>query len=180
MAILEILHHPDPRLRQKAQPISEFDEDLQQFIDDMFETMYDAPGVGLAATQVGDTRRVAVMDCSEDKQQPLVMINPEILEKSEPEKVQEGCLSVPGLFDDVKRYQKVRFKALDRHGEPYEMEVEGLQAQCVQHEIGHLDGQLYIDLLSALKRERIRKKLEKEARLAGRKTENGKRKTASP
>ncbi|MDX1498035.1 MAG: peptide deformylase [Salinisphaeraceae bacterium] len=166
MAILTILHHPDPRLRVKAEAISDFGAELQQFIDDMFETMYDAPGVGLAATQVGDSRRVAVMDCSEDKQQPIVMINPEILEKSEPEKIQEGCLSVPGHFDDVKRYRKVRFKALDRNGEPYEMEAEGLLAQCVQHEIGHLDGQLYIDLLSPLKRDRIRKKIEKEQRLA--------------
>ena len=166
MAILEILHHPDPRLREKAQPIDDFGPELQQFIDDMFETMYDAPGVGLAATQVGDTRRVAVMDCSEDKSQPLVMINPEILDQQEVEKIQEGCLSVPGHFDDVKRYKKVRFKALDRHGEPYEMEAEDLLAQCVQHEIGHLNGQLYIDLLSPLKRERLRSKLEKEARLS--------------
>lgn len=166
MAILQILHHPDPRLRDKAQPITDFGPDLQQFIDDMFETMYDAPGVGLAATQVGDRRRVAVMDCSEDKTVPLVMINPEILAQSEPVKIQEGCLSVPGLFEDVTRYQKVRFKALDRQGQAYEMEAEGLLAQCVQHEIGHLDGQLYIDLLSPLKRERMRRKLEKEARLA--------------
>ena len=166
MAILEILHHPDPRLREKARPISEFGPELQQFIDDMFETMYDAPGVGLAATQVGVAQRVAVMDCSEDKQQPLVMINPEILTTSEPEKIQEGCLSVPGHFDDVQRYRKLRFRALDRHGDAYEMDAEGLLAQCVQHEIGHLDGQLYIDLLSPLKRERIRRKLEKEARLA--------------
>lgn len=170
MAILEILHHPDPRLRQQAQPVDDFGAELQQFIDDLFETMYDAPGVGLAATQVGDNRRVAVMDCSEDKQQPLVMINPEILESTEPEKVQEGCLSVPGHFDDVTRYQKLRFRALDRNGKPYEMEAEGLLAQCVQHEIGHLDGQLYIDLLSPLKRDRIRKKIEKEQRLTTRQT----------
>ncbi len=168
MALLKILHHPDPRLREKAQPIEDFGPELQQFIDDLFETMYDAPGVGLAATQVGIAQRVAVMDCSEDKTVQLVMINPEILETSEPLKIQEGCLSVPGHFDDVTRFQKVRFRALDRNGSPYEMEVEGLLAQCVQHEIGHLDGQLYIDLLSPLKRERIRRKLEKEARLSAR------------
>ena len=168
MALLKILHHPDPRLREKAQPIEEFGAELQQFIDDMFETMYDAPGVGLAATQVGIAQRVAVMDCTEDKALPLVMINPEILEKSDPIKIQEGCLSVPGHFDDVTRYQQLRFRALDRQGEAYEMEADGLLAQCVQHEIGHLDGQLYIDLLSPLKRDRIKRKLEKEARLTTR------------
>ena len=164
MALLEILHHPDPRLREKALPISDFGAELQQFIDDLFETMYDAPGVGLASTQVGIRKRVAVMDCSDDKTQPLVMVNPEILEQSDPMKMEEGCLSVPGFLDNVTRFEKLRFKALDRHGEPYEMEAEGLFAQCVQHEIGHLDGELYIDMLSPLKRERIRKKLEKEAR----------------
>lgn len=166
MAILEILHHPDPRLREKALPISDFGDELQQFIDDLFETMYDAPGVGLASTQVGIRKRVAVMDCSEDKSAPLVMVNPEILEQEEPAKVEEGCLSVPGFLDNVTRFTKLRFKALDRHGEPYEMEAEGLFAQCVQHEIGHLDGELYIDMLSPLKRDRIRRKLEKEARQA--------------
>ena len=165
MAILEILHHPDPRLREKALPISDFGDELQQFIDDLFETMYDAPGVGLASTQVGVRKRVAVMDCSEDKSERLVMVNPEILEQSDPVKMEEGCLSVPGFLDNVTRFEKLRFKALDRHGEPYEMEAEGLFAQCVQHEIGHLDGELYIDMLSALKRDRIRRKLEKEARL---------------
>ncbi len=164
MALLEILHHPDPRLREKALPISDFGAELQQFIDDLFETMYDAPGVGLASTQVGIRKRVAVMDCSDDKTKPLVMVNPEILEQSDPMKMEEGCLSVPGFLDNVTRYEKLRFKALDRHGEPYEMEATGLFAQCVQHEIGHLDGELYIDMLSPLKRERIRKKLEKEAR----------------
>jgi peptide deformylase len=166
MAILEILHHPDPRLREKALPVNDFDDSLQQFIDDLFETMYDAPGVGLAATQVGVAQRVAVMDCSEDKSQRLVMVNPEILEQDDPAKVEEGCLSVPGFLDNVTRFTKLRFRALDRHGKAYEMEAEGLLAQCVQHEIGHLNGELYIDLLSPLKRERIRRKLEKEARQA--------------
>lgn len=161
MALLTILHHPDPRLREVAEPIEDIDRDLQSFIEDMFETMYDAPGVGLAATQVGVARRVAVMDCSEDKNMPIVMINPEILSAEEPVTVDEGCLSVPEHYDKVTRYRRVRFRALDRDGEPYEMDAEDLLAQCVQHEIGHLDGGLYIDLLSRLKQQRIRRKLEK-------------------
>lgn len=164
MALLEILHHPDPRLRETAQPVAQFDDALQQFIDDLFETMYDAPGVGLAATQVGVAKRVAVMDCSEDKNQQIVMVNPEILATEELETVDEGCLSVPGVGDKVRRFHKVRFKALDRKGEAYEMEVEGLLAQCVQHEIDHLDGKLYLDHLSSLKRERLLRKLRKEQR----------------
>lgn len=161
MAILDILHFPDQRLRETARRIDVFDDELQQFIDDLFETMYDAPGVGLAATQVGVAQRVAVMDCSEDKNMPIVMINPEITVAENPESVDEGCLSVPNHYDKVTRHTQVRFKALDRHGEPYEMEAEDLLAQCVQHEIGHLDGKLYIDQLSRLKRSRIRRKLEK-------------------
>ncbi|MBS62349.1 peptide deformylase [Salinisphaera sp.] len=164
MAILEILHFPDPRLRERTEPVTEFDETLSQFIDDMFETMYDAPGVGLAATQVGDTRRVAVMDCSEDRNEQIVMCNPEILSAEDLETVDEGCLSVPDHYDKVKRYARVRFAAQDRHGERYEMDAEGLLAQCVQHELAHLDGGLYIDQLSRLKRERIRRKLAKAAR----------------
>ncbi len=168
MAILDILHHPDPRLREVAQPITEFDDELQTFIDDMFETMYAAPGVGLAATQVGDTRRVAVMDCSEDKNQPMVIINPEILQADEPQIMEEGCLSVPGISDKVTRNNHVKLRALDRDGNSYELQAEGLLAQCIQHEIDHLDGKLYIDKLSTLKRDRIRKKLQKEQRLATR------------
>lgn len=164
MAILKILHHPDPRLRETAQPITEFDAELSQFIDDLFETMYDAPGVGLAATQVGIAKRVAVMDCSDDKDNPIVMANPEILAVGEETTVDEGCLSVPEHFDKVTRHATTRFRAQDRNGEPYEMEVEGLMAQCVQHELDHLNGQLYIDKLSSLKRMRIRKKLEKAQR----------------
>ncbi|MAA74694.1 MAG: peptide deformylase [Salinisphaeraceae bacterium] len=166
MAILEILHFPDPRLREKAEPIANIDRDLETFIDDLFETMYDAPGVGLAATQVGVARRVAVMDCSDDKNTPIVMINPEIIETGELVDVDEGCLSVPDHYDSLKRYEWVRFRAQDRRGETYEMEASGLLAQCVQHEIGHLDGELYIDKLSRLKRERIRRKREKAERQA--------------
>lgn len=164
MAILEILHFPDPRLREQAEPIANIDRELETFIDDMFETMYDAPGVGLAATQVGVAKRVAVMDCSEEKDNPIVMINPEIIETGELVGVDEGCLSVPDHYDSLKRFDWVKFRAQDRSGESYEMEAEGLLAQCVQHEIGHLDGELYIDKLSRLKRERIRRKIEKAQR----------------
>lgn len=164
MAILEILHFPDTRLREHTEPVTVFDDTLSRFIDDMFETMYDAPGVGLAATQVGDTRRVAVMDCSEDRDERIVMCNPEILWQEDLETVDEGCLSVPEHYDKVKRYARLRFAAQDRNGERYEMDAEGLLAQCVQHELAHLDGGLYIDQLSRLKRERIRRKLAKAAR----------------
>ncbi len=166
MAILTILHHPDPRLRQVAKALARVDKAALKLIDDMFETMYAAPGVGLAATQVGVAQRIAVMDCAQDRSQPepRVMVNPEILEQSEPEEVTEGCLSVPEHQDKLKRYKKVRVRALDRDGKPYEMEAEGLLAQCIQHEVDHLDGRLYIDYLSALKRTRITKKLKKAAR----------------
>jgi len=164
MAILEILHFPDARLREITTQITVFDAALSRFIDDMFETMYAAPGVGLAATQVGDTRRVAVMDCSDDNNEPIVMCNPEILWAEDLETVEEGCLSVPEHYDRVKRHGRLRFAAQDRHGERYEMEAEGLRAQCVQHELAHLEGGLYIDQLSRLKRGRIRRKMEKAAR----------------
>lgn len=171
MAILEILHFPDPRLREVTRPVTCFDAGLSAFIDDMFATMYDAPGVGLAATQVGDTRRIAVMDCSEDKTDPIVMANPEILWQEDPETVDEGCLSVPEHYDKVQRYTRLRFAARDRNGERYEMDAEGLLAQCVQHELAHLDGGLYIDQLSRLKRQRIRRKLAKAARQGASATE---------
>ena len=163
MALLTILHHPDPRLRKKTPPVQKFDRDLQKLIDDMFETMYAAPGVGLAANQVGINLRLAVMDCSDEHDQPLVLINPEIVESADRQEMEEGCLSVPDIRDKVQRYNKLRLRALDRHGQPYELEAEGLMAQCVQHEIDHLDGKLYIDYLSSLKRERIKKKLAKAA-----------------
>lgn len=164
MALLPILHHPDPRLRQKAKPVERFDAALQRLIDDMFETMYDAPGVGLAATQVGVALRVAVMDCSRDenKREPLVFVNPEIVETTEPAEVDEGCLSVPGVSDTLKRYGRVKARALDRHGRAFEVEADGLLAQCIQHEVDHLDGKLYIDRLSSLKRERLLKRLKAE------------------
>ena len=162
MALLEILHHPDPRLREKAQTVSDFGQDLQRLIDDMFETMYDAPGVGLAATQVGVALQVAVMDCAaDDAREPRVMINPEIIEADVPEVVDEGCLSVPEVSDRVRRYRRVRLRALDRHGKPYELEADGLLAQCIQHEKDHLDGKLYIDHLSSIKRDRLLKRQRK-------------------
>ena len=163
MALLTILHHPDPLLRKKTPPVQKFDQELQKLIDDMFETMYAAPGVGLAANQVGVQLRLAVMDCSDEHDQPIVMINPEIVDPSDRQDMEEGCLSVPDIRDKVQRYNRLRLRALDRHGKPYELEAEGLMAQCVQHEIDHLDGKLYIDYLSSLKRERIKKKLQKAA-----------------
>ena len=158
MALLPILHAPDPRLRKKTPPVTVFD-----LIDDMFETMYDAPGVGLAANQVGVMLRLAVMDCSDEHDQPMVMINPEVVGADEQVEMEEGCLSVPDIRDKIQRYNKVRLRALDRKGQPFELEAEGLMAQCIQHEIDHLDGKLYIDYLSSLKRERIKKKLAKAA-----------------
>lgn len=164
MALLPILHHPDPRLREKAKPVTRFDASLQKLIDDMFETMYAAPGVGLAATQVGVAQRVAVMDCMRDdnSSQPLVFVNPEIIEQDDAADVEEGCLSVPGVADRLKRFGRVKARALDRHGKAFEIEAEGLLAQCIQHEIDHLDGKLYIDRLSSLKRERLLKRQKEE------------------
>ncbi len=164
MALLTILQHPDPRLRQKALPVTTFDADLQRLIDDMFETMYAAPGVGLAATQVGVAKRLAVMDCAEDKgqPQPMVLINPEIVDPEDRQDMEEGCLSVPGVGEKVQRYNRLKLRALDRNGQPFELLAEGLMAQAVQHEIDHLDGTLYLDRLSSLKRERLLKKLRKQ------------------
>ncbi len=164
MAILEILRFPDSRLRNQAQPLAEVDDELRQFVDDMFETMYQAPGIGLAATQVNDSRRVVVIDISEDHDQPICLINPEILSKEGEEEMDEGCLSVPGIYEPVVRADKIRVRALDLKGEQQAFDAEGLLAVCIQHEMDHLDGKLFIDYLSNLKRQRIRKKLEKEER----------------
>lgn len=164
MANLTILHFPDERLRTVAKPIEQVDDQLRSLIDDMFETMYDAPGIGLAATQVNVHKRLIVIDVSEEKNEPLVLINPEILEKSGEEEMDEGCLSVPGIYERVQRADRVKVRALDRHGETFELETGGLLAVCIQHEIDHLDGKLFVDYLSSLKRQRIRKKLEKQLR----------------
>ena len=167
MALLQILEFPDPRLRIRAQPVTHVDAALRTLIDDMFETMYAAPGIGLAATQVNVAKRVLVLDLSEKHDQPLALINPEVLERTGVEETEEGCLSVPGYFDKVTRAEKIRVRALDRNGKQIEFEAEGLLAVCIQHEIDHLDGKLFVDYLSELKRTRIRKKLEKERKERG-------------
>jgi peptide deformylase len=162
MALRTILEFPDPRLRTRAQPVVEFDAELGTVIDDMLETMYAAPGIGLAATQIDFHRRLIVIDISETRSEPVVLINPEILSREGEASGEEGCLSVPGIFDEVKRAAKVRVRAQDRNGAVYERDCEGLLAVCVQHEMDHLDGRLFVDHLSELKRERIRKKLAKD------------------
>lgn len=164
MAILNILHFPDPKLRNRAKPVSVVDESVRQLVEDMLETMYGAPGIGLAATQVNDPRRVVVIDISEERDQPLCLINPELLAKEGEEEMDEGCLSVPDVYERVVRAERVRVRALDRDGERFEMEAEGLLAVCIQHELDHLDGKLFIDYLSNLKRQRIKKRLIKESR----------------
>ena len=164
MAKLKILEFPDPRLRTKATPISVVDDELRMFIDDMFETMYEAPGIGLAATQVDVHKRLLVTDVSGDKDEPFVLINPEILEKDGVIVTDEGCLSVPGYYEEVERAERIKVRFLDREGDDVELEAHGLLAVCIQHEVDHLDGKLFVDYLSEAKRSRIRKKLEKERR----------------
>lgn len=164
MATLDILRFPDPRLRNSAKIVKNVDGSISQLADDMLETMYKAPGIGLAATQVNVAQRVIVVDISENQDEPMVLVNPVLLETTGSEEMEEGCLSVPGFYEKVKRAEKIRVQALDRRGESFEMEMDGLLAVCVQHEIDHLDGKLFVDYLSNLKRQRIRKKLEKEAR----------------
>lgn len=160
--ILNILEYPDPRLRTIAKPVEEVTDRHRKLIDDMFETMYDAPGIGLAATQVNVHEQIIVMDLSEDRSEPRVFINPEIeVLDGDYQPMQEGCLSVPGFYEDVERIEHVRIKAIDYDGQPYELEATGLLAVCIQHEMDHLNGKLFVDYLSALKRNRIRKKLEK-------------------
>jgi peptide deformylase len=164
MTRLTILEYPDPRLRTRARPVTRIDAQLQQLIDDMLETMYAAPGVGLAAPQVDCHQRMLVIDVSEHKDAPLVFINPEILSRGEACESEEGCLSVPGYYETVRRARTVRVRAQDRHGKTFEMDCDGLLAVCVQHEMDHLEGKLFVDYLSELKRGRIRKKLEKDQR----------------
>lgn len=161
MALLEILHFPDARLRLKAQPVSRVDDQVRKMARDMFETMYRAPGIGLAATQVNIQEAIIVIDVSENKDQPLCLINPEIINADGTEQMQEGCLSVPGFFENVTRADKVKIRALNEQGEAFELEADGLLAVCIQHEMDHLDGKLFVDYLSPLKRQRIKKKLVK-------------------
>lgn len=162
MALLDILEFPDPRLRTKAKPVTVVDDKIRKLCDDMLETMYAAPGIGLAATQVNVHERIVVIDTSEEKNQPLVLINPtfEVIEGEQ--QYDEGCLSVPGFYETVTRAEKIRLKALGRDGQPYELVADGLLSVCIQHELDHLDGKLFVDHISKLKRDRIRKKLEKD------------------
>lgn len=161
MALMNILHFPDPRLRNIAQPVDEVNDDIRLLAADMLETMYAAPGIGLAAIQVNVDKRVIVIDISEDQSQPLTLINPEIIAAEGEREYQEGCLSVPEAYEVVSRADTIRVKALDLQGEVQEFEAEGLLATCIQHEIDHLDGKLFVDYLSNLKRQRIKKRLEK-------------------
>ena len=166
MAILDVLSFPDERLRTVAKPVEEVDDEIKQLVSDMFETMKDENGIGLAATQVNRHVQVVVMDVSEDQNEPRVFINPEIIRKDGSTISEEGCLSVPGNYAKVERAEAITVKALDQNGESFELDAEGLLAICIQHELDHLKGKLFIDYLSPLKRQRIRKKLEKEERLA--------------
>ena len=169
MAKLDILEFPDPRLRTVAQPVKEVDARVQKIVDDMFDTMYDAPGIGLAATQVNIHERIITIDVSEDKSEALVFINPEItVLEGEMETMQEGCLSVPGFYEDVTRVEHCLVKALDRNGDPFELECRGLLAVCIQHEVDHLEGKLMVDYISPIKRNRIKSKLDKKHKLEAR------------
>jgi peptide deformylase len=164
MALRTILEFPDPRLRTRAQPVTQFDAALGTLIDDMLETMYAAPGIGLAATQVDVHKRLIVIDISREHNEPLVLINPEILSREGEASTEEGCLSVPGIFDEISRAAKIRLRAQDRDGTVFERDFDDILAVCIQHEMDHLEGKLFVDYLSDLKRERIRKRLDKERR----------------
>lgn len=168
MSVLRVLHFPDPRLRTVAKPVVEITPEIQQLVQNMLDTMYDENGIGLAATQVDEHIRVVVIDVSEERNEPLIFINPEIIEKNGDTSSEEGCLSVPQNYAKVQRAETVAVKAQNLQGEWFELHADGLLAVCIQHELDHLLGKLFIDYLSPLKRERIRKKLEKEARLAER------------
>lgn len=161
MSILTVLEFPDKRLRTKAKKVTVFDKKITTLVEDMFETMYDFKGVGLAATQINIHQRVIVIDVSEEKNAPLCLINPEIVEKQGAEESEEGCLSVPGFFEMVTRAEKIKIKALDKHGEPFELDADELLSVCIQHEIDHLEGKLFVDYISAFKRNRIKAKLDK-------------------
>ena len=162
MALRTILEYPDPRLRTRAQPVTRFDAALGELIDDMFETMYAAPGIGLAATQLDVHQRLIVIDVSAERNQPVVLINPQIISREGEASTEEGCLSVPGIFDEVMRAAKIRLRAQERNGAVFERDYDDLLAVCIQHEMDHLEGKLFVDYLSDLKRERIRKRLDKE------------------
>jgi peptide deformylase len=167
MARLTILEYPDPRLRTKAVPVEAVDDEIRRLAADMLETMYAAPGIGLAATQVDVHKRLLVLDVSENGDQPMVFINPEIIESAGDCESEEGCLSVPDYTETVSRAESIRVRALDRNGESFELEADGLLAICIQHEMDHLEGKLFVDYLSQLKRQRLRKRLSKTRRREG-------------
>jgi len=164
MSSLEILTFPDARLRDKAKPVARVDDEIRRILDDMLETMYEAPGIGLAAIQVAIPLRLVVIDISESRDSPLCLVNPEILSREGAVQTEEGCLSVPGFYEPVDRAERIQARAMDRDGAIFDLAAEGLLAVCIQHEIDHLDGKLFVDYLSSLKRQRIRKKLEKDRR----------------
>ena len=161
MALLNILHFPDERLRTIAQPVDEVTDEVRKVVEDMFETMYAAPGIGLAATQVNVHKRIIVIDISEDKSQPLCLINPEIIERDGAQTYEEGCLSVPGFYENVERANTITVKALGKDGKEFKLTTDGLLAVCIQHEMDHLQGKLFVDYISEMKRKRIKKKLQK-------------------
>jgi peptide deformylase len=169
LSIRTVLEFPDRRLRTKAKEVTVFDQAIKKLVADMIETMYEAKGVGLAATQINEHQRVIVIDVSEEKNEPLCLINPEIIEKEGIEESEEGCLSVPGFFENITRAEHVKIKAQDKEGEPFEMEAGELLSVCIQHEMDHLDGKLFVDYLSPLKRQRIKAKLEKIHKQQGKK-----------
>ena len=166
MALLPILHYPDPRLHTVASPVTSVDESIRKLINDMAETMYAAPGVGLAATQVDVHKRVLIIDISDTRDHLQAFVNPEIIERSGEAETEEGCLSVPGIFDRVTRAERVTVRALDRHGEPFTLQAEGLLAVCIQHEVDHLEGKVFVEYLSRLKQHRIAAKMKKQQRAA--------------
>lgn len=162
MSLLNILHYPDPRLRTKAKPVTEFGPQLQKFTDDLLETMYEAPGIGLAATQVDVHKRIIAVDVSESRDKPYILVNPELTLSAQLMDTEEGCLSVPGIYEQVKRAEEIEVEAMDPSGAPIKFSASGLLAVCIQHECDHLEGKLFVDYLSSLKRTRIRKKLAKQ------------------
>ncbi|HHO59918.1 MAG TPA: peptide deformylase [Thiotrichales bacterium] len=166
MALLDILHYPDKRLRKVAKPVESVDATIKKLVDDMFETMYEAPGIGLAATQVDVHQQVIVIDISEEKNQPLCLINPEIIHAEGTEVCDEGCLSVPDIYESVERAEKVTVRALDQNGDAYTLDADELLAVCIQHEIDHLKGKLFVDYLSSLKLQRVKKRLQKARKAA--------------
>ncbi len=166
MVIRQILHYPDPRLRRVAEAVERVDDEIRALIADLADTMYQAPGIGLAAPQINVAKRIIVIDTSSTKSELLVLVNPEIIDRQGEQTLEEGCLSVPGIYDTVTRAERIKVRALDRHGKLFELETSELLATCIQHEIDHLEGKLFVDYLSRLKQQRIRKKMQKQDRLA--------------